>query len=52
MADALGAVCEEQGKHEEAEQVYKQSLASGEFRLDRWTSFVLGVNFHKMAGYA
>ncbi|KAJ4161559.1 uncharacterized protein LMH87_007591 [Akanthomyces muscarius] len=51
IADALGAVCEEQGKHEEAEEIYKQSLAPGDFRLDRWTSFVLSVNFHKMTGY-
>ncbi|KAK8141017.1 hypothetical protein G3M48_001029, partial [Beauveria asiatica] len=51
VADALGSLCEEQGKYEDAEEIYRQSLAPGDFRLDRWTSFVLSVNFHKMAGY-
>ncbi|TQW01881.1 TPR repeat protein [Cordyceps javanica] len=51
VADALGSLCEEQGKYEEAEEIYKQSLAPGESCLDRRTSFVLRVNFDKMAGY-
>lgn len=51
IAEALGSVCEEQGKYEDAEEIYKQSLAPSEFRLARWTSFVLCANFRKMAGY-
>ncbi|KAM3522949.1 hypothetical protein MY4038_008393 [Beauveria bassiana] len=51
VADALGSLCEEQGKYEDAEEIHRESLAPGDFRLDRWTSFVLSVNFHKMAGY-
>ncbi|KAK8141666.1 hypothetical protein G3M48_010111, partial [Beauveria asiatica] len=51
IAEALASVCEEQGKYEDAEEIYRQSLTPGDFCLDRWTSFVLSVNFHKMAGY-
>ncbi|XWW94453.1 hypothetical protein V2A60_008717 [Cordyceps javanica] len=51
IADALSSLCEEQGRYEEAEEIYSQSLAPGEPCLHQWTSFVLRVNFHKMAGY-
>ncbi|PMB67557.1 Kinesin light chain [Beauveria bassiana] len=51
IVEALGSICEQQDKYEEAEEVYKQSLARDECHIDRWTSFVLCINFHKMTGY-
>ncbi|KAM3558451.1 hypothetical protein MY1884_003975 [Beauveria asiatica] len=52
IAEALGSLCEEQGKYEEAEEVYDQILASDGVCLDRWTNFVMCTNFHKMTAYS
>lgn len=51
IAHALISLYEEQGKHEEADNIYDLIVSAGQQQLDPWTSYVLCLNFHQMTGY-